>query len=471
MTVRRQSLALKGGADRTSARDFRRPGSPLPRAGMLVLTAAAAAWLLSGCGGVGISKRVAADALAGNYEAALELLDKEKNQYSGPNNFLYYAERGALLQRVGRYGESSQELEQAELLIEELYGTSVTEAAASLLVNDMSLSYTGEDFEQVMINVLKALNYLYSNDLDGAGVEARKVDTLLLKLSDQYGSEAVYQQDAFARYLAAFAHEAARDYNSAYIDYKKSYEAFRWYGEHFGLPLPALIQADLLRLSRWLGFDDEYQEWRELFGPDLSEPSPRPRRQSEVLLVVYDGLVPSKETRFVAVNTLDPDGHPYALKVAFPVFRPRPPVVERVRVGLPEGWTVESELVEPLDAIAYKTLEQRIGAISGKAIARATAKFIATYQARKAARAGSEGAGALVGLAANIFTWATEQADTRSWRTLPNRFHLLRLRLPPGAFELEVRVETVRGDSRSLPPLAIELKRGEKKAVPLYVPR
>lgn len=439
-------------------------------AAFLVLLAFSA-WLLAGCGGVPVARKVAADAAEGNYAAALALLAKEKQQYSGPNNLLYYLDRGALLQRVDQYGDSSGELEQAERLIEELYGTSVSEAAASLLVNDMSLSYTGEDFEQVMINVLKALNYLYSNDLDGAGVEARKVDTLLLKLSDQYGSEAVYQQDAFARYLAAFAYEAARDYNNAYIDYKKAYQAFQWYGEHFGLPMPGLIKADLLRLSRWLGFNDEYQAWRETFGADLPEPSPRPRQQGEVLVVVYDGFIPSKETRYTAVNIEDPDGHPYALKVAFPVFRPRPNVVERVRIGLPDGQAAESELVEPLDAIAYKNLEQRIGAISGKAIARATAKFIATYQARKAARAGSEGAGALVGLAANIFTWVTEQADTRSWRTLPNRFHLVRLPLPAGVHELEVRVATIRGDVRSLPPLKVRVKKNEKQVVPLYVPR
>jgi uncharacterized protein len=462
MTSRWQSLAPEVRGDRAPARAGRFPGRTL---------AVIAVLLLTGCGAVRVTKQVASDAAAGNYAKALEFITREKQQYSGPNNFLYYVDRGALFQRLGRYQESSQELELAELLLEELYGTSITEAATSFLVNDMSLSYTGEDFEQVMINVLKALNYLYNNDLIGAGVEARKVDTLLLKLSDQYGSDAIYRQDAFARYLAAFAYEAAQDYNNAYIDYKKAYEAFEWYHKYFGLPLPTLIKTDLLRLSRWLGFDDEYRQWREKFGPDLPEPSPRPGPQSEVLLVVYDGFVPAKETRLVVVSTVDPDGHPSTLKVAFPVFHSRPNVVERVRVGLPDGQVAESELLEPLDAIAYQTLEQRIGAISGKAIARSILKFTAAQTARKAARANSEEAGLMVGLIADIFTWTTEQADTRSWRTLPNRFHVVRLTLPAGSHELEVRVETTRGATRSLPPLVVELKMGEKKAIPLYVPR
>lgn len=431
-------------------------------------------WLslsLVGCGGIPIAKHVERKAAAGNYEEALALLEEKKQQFSGPNNMLYYFERGSLLQRVGDYKTSTQELGQAELLIEELYGTSVSEAALSFLTNDMSMSYPGEDFEQVMVNVIKELNFLYKNKLQGAMVEARKVNTRLVQLADKYGDEAIYKQDAFARYLAAFAREADRDYNGAYIDYKKAYQAFRWYEKHFSMPIPPVIKWDLIRLSRWLGFDDQYREWRKEFGDDIPDPGRRPERRSEVLIVVYDGLIPFKDTRYVRVPIRDPDKNPYILKVAFPVFRPRRNVVERLRVGLADGRVVESQLMEPLDIIAYKTLEQRIGLISVKAIARATAKYIAAYQVRKATRTKDKGVNFLVGLATNIFTYATEKADTRSWRTLPNRFHVARIPLPPGEHELELRIKTRRGSTRSLPPITVKLKKGEKKVVPVYVPR
>ncbi|MBN1595043.1 hypothetical protein JW933_03865, partial [candidate division FCPU426 bacterium] len=181
---------------------------------------------LAGCGGIRVAKQVANTVSAGNYDAALQLLEKQKQQYSGPNNLLYYFERGTVLQRTGDYTASIDALNSAERLIEELYGTSVTQAATSFLINDMSMDYTGEDFEQVMVHVIKALNFFYQDELQGALVEARKVNTRLVKLADKYGSEAVYEQDAFARYLAAYIHEASREYNDAYIDYKLAYKGF-----------------------------------------------------------------------------------------------------------------------------------------------------------------------------------------------------------------------------------------------------
>jgi len=421
---------------------------------------------LVSCGGIHVAQQVTNSTVRGDYDAALALLEKEKKQYSGANNILYYFERGALLQRTSDYKTSIQELNKAEQLIEELYGTSVSQAAASFLVNDMTMDYVGEDFEQVMVNVIKELDFLYLNQLQGALVEARKVNTRLVKLADKYGKKAVYKQDAFARYLAAFAHEADRDYNNAYIDYKLAYKAFKWYHQHYGMPIPRLIKEDLVRLSRWMGFDDQYRQWRKEFGNDIPDPGRRPRQRSEVLLVVYDGIIPEKHTQFISVPIEDPDGNPYTLKVAFPVFRPRPNVVDCVRVGLPDGKVAESELIEPLDAIAIQNLEQRIGLISAKAIARATAKYIAAYQARKMA-----GNNLLVDVATNVFTYVTEQADTRSWRTLPNKFHIIRFPLSAGKHDLEVRIKTTRGTLRSAPPLSVDLKQREKKVIPLYVPK
>jgi hypothetical protein len=233
--------------------------------------------------------------------------------------------------------------------------------------------------------------------------------------------------------------------------------------------MPDVVKQDLLRLSRWLGFDDEYRHWRHTF-KDQAIPSARPRKRSEVLLVIYDGLIPSKRTTYTSVPIETPDHKPYVLKVAFPEFIPREPVIGQVRVGTPAGDVYTSQVVEPLSMIAYKNLEQRLGLISAKAIARATAKYIAAYNVRKATHSKNKGLNALVGLATNVFTYATEQADTRSWRTLPNRFHLVRLPLAAGKQDLEIRVEGLQGESREGFPLNVDLKEGQKVIIPLYYP-
>jgi len=424
--------------------------------------------LLAGCATMRIADQLDRTLVSGDYAGGLAEIEKAQTQYAGPNSLLYYFDKGSLAQRAGDYVSSNQALEQAELLIEQLYTKSVGESAASFLVNDMTLSYSGEDFEQVMVHIMKALNFLYLGDFGGAQVEARKVNNRLLALSDKYGNDAVYKEDAFARYLSAFAYEAVGEYNDAYIDYKKAYQGFKWYQKHFETEIPPFIGADLLRLSRWMGYDDEYAKWQERFGKDVPAPSRRPAKQSEVMLVVYDGLMLPKITRYVEVGIMDPDHNPYILKVAFPAFKMRRPALEAIGLTLPDRNDAWAYVMEPLASIAVQNLEQRIALISVKAIARATAKYIAAYQVRKATKSGNEGANMLVGLATNIYTWATEHADTRSWRTLPNRFLVFRVPLPAGKHELQLTLQTKNGAPRTK-AISVELKSGEKKVMPVYV--
>jgi len=432
---------------------------------------------INGCG-AHLAKRVENNILEGKYNEALQAIEEGKQHYAGPNSLLYYLDRGALLQRVGKYKESNQELHQAELLVEKLYGKSVTETAASLLANDTTMAYTGEDFEQVMIHVIKELNYLYLQDKAGALVEARKVNTRLLQVSDKYGKEAIYKEDAFARYLAAFAYESDREYNSAYIDYKKAYQVFKWYEKKYGFSIPYVIKQDLLRMSRWLGFTEEYTKWCKEFGQDIPKPTRRPQKREELLLIVYDGLIAKKETFYITESITNPDGEPYLLRVALPVMKTKPNVVQKVRLGSSEGKVYESELIEPLNTIALQNLGQRIGLITAKAIARATTKYLASYALRKASEAArkksekSNTANVLgvMSLAANIYGYASEQADTRSWRTLPQQFHILRVVLSPGKHELELRIVARGNEVRPGQKIRVELKEGEKKIMPLYVP-
>ncbi len=422
--------------------------------------------LLAGCATLRVADRLDRDLAAGDPAGGLAAIEQAKDQYAGPNSLLYYLDRGSLLQRAGEYAASTAELEQAERLIEEFSVTSVSEAAGSMLVNDLTLSYSGEDFERVMVNVLKALNFLYLGDLAGAQVEARKVNTRLLQLGDAYGPDAVYAEDAFARYLSAFAYEAAGELNSAYIDYRKAYEAYRSYEKQFGTPAPWFLARDLLRLSRALGFDDEHQAWRERFGREDPPPALRPKRRSELLLVIYDGRMPAKGTRYTGAQVWDEDRRPHLVKVAFPFFKLHPPAVEAVGVNLADGTTLTAAVAEPLAVIAVKTLEQRIGLISAKAVARATTKYLAARQVQKAS-----GGNTLIGLAADLYSWISERADTRSWRTLPFRFSLLRVALPPGVHTLTLWAAPYEGPELRTFMLQVELEPGEKKTVPVYLPR
>ena len=105
-----------------------------------------------------------------------------------------------------------------------------------------------------------------------------------------------------------------------------------------------------------------------------------------------------------------------------------------------------SELVEDVEAIALKNFTEREPRILLKTIARGVTKYLAFRTARKKQ-------GEIAGLLVNIVNIATEEADTRSWLTLPNNIGMVRMSLPSGKYNLQLSFHSENGqqiDSASL---------------------
>ena len=96
------------------------------------------------------------------------------------------------------------------------------------------------------------------------------------------------------------------------------------------------------------------------------------------------------------------------------------------------GKTVTTQVVEDISAVAFADLEDRMPAITARSLARVIAKK------KMEDNAGRDNplAGALLNVAAVL----TEEADTRSWNTLPNNIQLARLPLAPGTYSLEIEL-------------------------------
>jgi len=138
------------------------------------------------------------------------------------------------------------------------------------------------------------------------------------------------------------------------------------------------------------------------------------------VVLVNGGQIPVKRERMA----IFPTEHGFPVKLALPEF------VARQETSSPTNVWIEKEAVplypvENLAAIAVKSLEDRIGRVLAKAIARTLAKEIA---ARKLEKQHGGGAGAL----ARIFNVLSENADLRSWTGLPARVQMAALPLAPG---------------------------------------
>jgi hypothetical protein len=135
--------------------------------------------------------------------------------------------------------------------------------------------------------------------------------------------------------------------------------------------------------------------------------------------------------------------------LALPRLAPQKTQVPVDRVSLiPDNGTrvtVNTELVHNVTALAEKALSERMAGITVKALARAATKFALAEGAMRGAQqaAGKDAGpwvGLLVGLLAKGLAVASEEADKRSWQTLPDEIHLARVWVPPGRYQVQSRL-------------------------------
>lgn len=393
------------------------------RAGALLL---AVGVVTAGCGTFSDSFRpIERQLVAQQPEQALALL--EKQSHPGRDEVLYLMNKGMLLRMAGQPVASNEALEAAKKRIAELYATSVSEQATSLLVNDATRSFTGAEFEQVLVNVYMALNYLDQHKLDDARVEALQVDIRLRELAGKI-PDSVYREDAFARYLTGIIFEELGEWSDAMISYRQAYKAYGSYQKNFGSPVPESLKVDLLRLAQKMGLDDELRRYKQEFGISEWKSVAALRDQGELILTFHNGLAPPMLEKSVA-NVNPATGR--FVRISLPYYEGRQQPVRRARVIVNDA-QVYTQPAEDISAIAMRSLDAKMPAITARAIARAIAKD------QTARRAGKDNE--LAGLIINIANTLTERADTRSWATLPANIQLARIPLPPGSYSVKVEL-------------------------------
>ncbi|MEW5995762.1 MAG: hypothetical protein AB1744_15400, partial [Candidatus Zixiibacteriota bacterium] len=156
--------------------------------------------LAAGCGSVatrkGFYEPITTELRSGNSTGAAQLLEtaREGNKYAEKDRLIYFIDAGLLHHYAQNHQTSNEKLELAELAAEELFTRSISRAAASLLLNDNILEYSGEDYEVLYTNLVKALNYVALGDFDNAFVEIRRGNLKLELLEQKYGEAAAKLQ-------------------------------------------------------------------------------------------------------------------------------------------------------------------------------------------------------------------------------------------------------------------------------------
>lgn len=436
----------------------------------VILTVALAALLAACATFYQKTYQVQSNIAQGNFEKADRLMANDTKWAENNHRVLYYMNRGVVSYMMGDYRESINFLNQADYYIED-YSKQFGWEALSLVSNPMVKPYRPEDFEAIMIHFYKALNFLSLDDLEGALVEARRINIRLNQLNDKYKDHKnKYQRDAFAHNLMGMIYEAAGDYNNAFIAYRNSLETYENdYMELFGLEAPEQLKKDLLKTAKLTGLNEDVVYYEDKF--EMQAPEIRNENPGELLIFWLNGMGPVKSewditiTNFGFSNGMVHLGNPQLglnytyhsnnlsprektafknlsfFSVAFPKYIERPPVFNTGYVSYND--TIHGfEEAEDINQIAFQCLRDRMVRELGNTLLR-----VATKRAlEELANNENENLGTIV----SIVNALTEKADTRNWQSLPHTIYYTRIPLSAGNHTLDLHFSGKNSSTRQI---------------------
>ena len=412
-----------------------RPCQRTRRAGLAVAIAIAAALALGGCASFGRHyASLDLKALAGDFAGAFaELAGDAAYAYRENNILLFQLDAGMLAHFAGFYDESMRLLADAERNIEYLAAKSLSLTAASYLANDTVTEYSGEDYENVYINVFNALNYYHLGMIDDAAVEVRRIDEKLKELAARHGTEITQAQQALiesgvqapydpaaassqfsnsalARYLGMLFYRAKGLHDDARIDLEQARLAFAAQPAVYDFPPPA----------------------------SLNEEASIPPGKARINFVCFTGLGPEKVEKTLRAPISDGNW----IKISLPVMRMRNREVAAVRARFDTGETIDLEIIEKMDAVAAEAFKQNEAAIYLKTFLRATAKGAASAVLDEAARQADAGSASLIlsalSIGSQLYADFSEQADLRISHYFPATAWVGGVTVEPGAYSFSV---------------------------------
>lgn len=402
----------------------------------------------------------------GNFQQAVSLLP-ERSESNGSYG-LSLLEKARLEFLANNHTESQQDfalvyrqVQQTEQAAKIQLSRGI-ENVQAVVSNDNAIRYDIHYYEQSMLHCYQALNYLNQNDLSGALVEIRRAN-LVQQRALQANQKALYEsqeemtrkgvsseslaskypsmsnaigqvkngfQNAYTFYLSGVLYEAAGQANDAYIDYKKALEIY---------PHNVTVQRDVWRLATKLGMSNDIQLFGNRFSSEITQRAHQNinvqqglTKSGQLVVLVEQGIIAGKQEVSIHLPIFTSHNDMRFYSLALPNYQNRLRQYSGLSLSY-QGNTYQSQEIVRLQSLAAKQLQDEMPAIVTRQVVRLVAKEELRQQmSRKGGDVGN--------ILAGLYNIASEKADTRSWSTLPDSIHILRLDLAPGQHEVDLRI-------------------------------
>jgi hypothetical protein len=404
--------------------------------------------------------------LKGDFKAAATMIVEPK---TNQNNYtLNLLEKARLHYLANDWAQSRKDFTlvsnvlDAEATKAKLRLSSGASNIAALVSSDNAIAYQVPLYEQTMIHSYQALNYLFLGQLEGALVEVRRANLVqenalkqnqknLSKEEANFDKNSLNQaypsmsamigdikngfQNAYTFYLSALLYEAALQPNDAYIDYKRALEIY---------PNNHYLQQDVLRLANTLNMTDDLALFTNKYGDYQST---KVAGGGELVILLENGAINPKQEVSINLPIYSGFNQPRLLSFALPAYKGTLTRYSPLRVNV-AGKTYTSEQIVRLQSLASKQLQEQMPGL----VTRQALRLVAKEKLRSTM---SKQGGDLGNILAVIYNVSSEQADTRSWLTLPDEVQILRLSLPAGKQQIDINF----GDKSELIEVDIKANR------------
>lgn len=387
----------------------------------------------------------------GNFSSAVSKMQSSKDEFfDSKDRVIYYLDLGLLEHYAGKYNSSNQAFSKAEDAIDELYTQSISQGVASLLLNDNALAYPGEDYENIYLNVFKALNFIKLHNFDDAFVEIRRMNNKLSLLEDKYQKlvdeynqspnsnskfsvpDIHFYNSALCSFLSLILYRTEGEIDDARLDSTKIFEAFLTENDIYNFPMPlmenifqrsGLVKVDILS---FVGKSPEKYADNFIIHTDTN-----------LLLVFHsDG---TSENRIDAIPWpgINKDLH---FKFSLPQFTKVGTSVGKVELLVDNIPVSRLDKIESIENVAEDTYQAKKSLVYLKTIVRAIAKGLINETANK--ELDKKTGGGLLGSLTRSITGslfdATENADLRISRYFPSDALITEAFVKPGIHYFQV---------------------------------
>ena len=362
-----------------------------------------------------------------NFEAAKARIQDAKKSYGKRDISLYYLDLSTQQDSVNYSTNTLTTLTEAENRQADLYAKSISQKFATFIINDYAEPYRLKYFELGYLFYYKILAYLQEKNLQDALVETRTMVFYLDKLRNDTGKD-----DPFLQYFASQLFLMWGAYSDARICKENAENAYSRFADSYSkMPERLLITEE---------------------------------DQNKGLLTVQhlNGMIPyliSKKT-LVAWNrfgyaigqghsgNIDQDvlasalagAYGNAISIALPEIQEVPFYVAGSRVLVDGQVVAETTLASNLSYFFRKNFNDEYNKIMISSAVRAGTKFLITKTAQKQMSKKDDTVGAIVDVLLTSMFTATENADTRSWFTLPAQIREANVLVDEGIHEIKIQL-------------------------------